>query len=150
MADKRDFFAGLLFIAIGLGFFVTGFQYNLGSAARMGPGYFPVMLSGLLIVIGVVVSLRSLVKTDDTDARPLVSANVKSVASVIGGTVLFGIVLANLGLVLAIFALVITSSAAAGRAFHWQTFALAVALSAFSAAIFVFALGLSIPLWPTS
>jgi hypothetical protein len=50
--------------------------------------------------------------------------------------------------IVAILATIVASSAAVGRAFHWQTFLLAIALAVFSVVLFVFLLGLPVPLWP--
>ena len=56
----KDFYSGLIFIAFGIGAIVIGSNYALGTAARMGPGYFPRMLGILLIVLGAALSLRAL------------------------------------------------------------------------------------------
>ncbi|MDB5508062.1 MAG: hypothetical protein JWL93_531 [Hyphomicrobiales bacterium] len=143
---RRDFLAGIFFVAIGLGFFVVSRTYNLGSASRMGPGYFPMLLGGVLMVIGALVSLKSLRQT--SDAGESVPVAVKSAAIIIGSTLLFALALTYAGLVIAVIVLVVAASAAVGRQFKWQTFALAAGLAAFSALLFVTLLGLPVPLWP--
>jgi hypothetical protein len=145
---RRDFLAGIFFVAIGLGFFVVSRTYNLGSASRMGPGYFPMLLGGVLMVIGALVSLKSLRQT--SDAGESVPVAVKSAAIIIGSTLLFALALTYAGLVIAVIVLVVAASAAVGRQFKWQTFALAAGLAAFSALLFVTLLGLPVPLWPNS
>jgi len=148
MTRRTDFLAGLFFVAVGLAFMIAAIRYNLGSASRMGPGYFPLLLAGLLIFIGIIVGLRGILKPDAEPSPELAAIDPKSLTAILGGTVLFGVTLTYLGLIAAIFVLVLVSSAAVGRSFHWQTFVLAAALAAFSACLFVFLLGLPIPLWP--
>jgi hypothetical protein len=145
---RRDFLAGLFFVAIGLGFFVVSRTYNLGSASRMGPGYFPMLLGGVLVFIGALVSLKSLRQTSDEEEG--VPVAVKSAAIIIGSTLLFALALTYAGLVIAVIVLVVAASAAVGRQFKWQTYALAAGLAAFSALLFVTLLGLPVPLWPNS
>jgi hypothetical protein len=148
MGSKNDVFAGLFFVAIGLLFMLASTNYNMGSASRMGPGYFPALLAGCLMLIGLVVGLRGVKnwsRDSETFEQPI---SLKSIIFILGGTILFGITLTPLGLFIATAVLVIVSSAAAERAFHWQTLLLAAVLAGFSAVVFVIALGLPIPLWP--
>ena len=58
--SPKDFWAGLLFVALGVLAITVGSRYNLGTAARMGPGYFPRILGMLLVVLGVIITLRGL------------------------------------------------------------------------------------------
>ena len=58
ISNPKDFWAGALFVAIGVGTIILGSRYTLGSAARMGPGYFPRILGILLIVLGAVLARR--------------------------------------------------------------------------------------------
>lgn len=150
MTSKRDGLAGLFFVVVGLGFLVAAQNYSLGSASRMGPGYFPSLLAGLLILIGSIVGLRSLRSTVDADGAIQAPFSPRSAAIIIGSTLLFAAMLAYAGLIVAVIFLVFTSSAAVGRALHWQTFVLAVALAGFSAILFVTLLGLPVPVWPVS
>ncbi len=58
IVNGRDFWAGLMFIAIGLGFMIASRSYQMGSAVRMGPAYFPTVLGGILAVLGAIVFVR--------------------------------------------------------------------------------------------
>ena len=73
--SPKDFWAGLIFIAFGLFFFLGARNYEMGTAARMGPAYFPTMLGGLIALIGGIVFLQSLVvkggKVPSMPLRPL-------------------------------------------------------------------------------
>jgi len=59
--NGKDFWAGLMFVGFGLGFMLIAFNYSMGTAGRMGPAYFPVVLGGLLALLGAVIFLRALV-----------------------------------------------------------------------------------------
>lgn len=146
MNSRRDIFAGLFFIAVGLGFFFVSRTYNLGSASRMGPGFFPMLLGGVLTFLGALVSLQGLKQASDAGENVPVAA--RSAAIIIGSTLLFALALSYAGLIAAVVLLVVVASAAVGRQFKWQTFALAAGLAAFSALLFVMLLGLPVPLWP--
>jgi hypothetical protein len=63
IVNGRDFWAGAMFIAIGLGFMIASREYQMGSAVRMGPAYFPTVLGGLLAVLGVAVFFRGFVSS---------------------------------------------------------------------------------------
>jgi len=153
--SQKDFFAGLMFMAVGVAFAWGATTYKLGTAARMGPGYFPLMLGILLALIGAVITFKALVvetvggdKIGGWAWRPLVF--------IIAANVAFGILLAGLrgiglpafGLIVAIYALTfIVSMAQAGSKFK-TTLILATALAVGSYLVFVKALALQFPVWP--
>ena len=145
IANPRDFWAGLLFGGIGL--FVAiyaAMHYNLGSAVRMGPGYFPTWIGGIVALLGLALAIQSLrvrgPRLPRVHWRPLVF--------ILGGSIAYGYLLKPLGLMLATV-LVVMISAAGGHEFRWrEVLVLSVALAVFSLAVFVYALGLPFPLWP--
>jgi hypothetical protein len=57
--NQKDFWAGLMFLAFGLGFAIIARNYQMGTAVRMGPAYFPTVLGGLMAVLGAIVLVRS-------------------------------------------------------------------------------------------
>src|SRR6267154_2648004 len=61
ITNGKDFWAGVMFIAFGLGFMIVARNYAMGNAVRMGPAYFPTALGGILVVLGAVVFLRAFV-----------------------------------------------------------------------------------------
>jgi len=141
----KDFFAGLMFIAFGLGAIIIGSNYPLGVAARMGPGYFPRILGILLIVLGAALSIRGLrlegAKITLESPRPLII--------VIGSVVLFGMTAPTLGLVISSILLIVVSSAASTE-FRWkEALVSGVILAALSVAGFIWGLGLQFSVWPT-
>jgi len=140
--SPRDFLAGLIFVGVGLAAVLLGRSYSMGTATRMGPGYFPTGLGLLLFLIGAVVLGRSLLQRGE----PIRGLALGPLALVVGGTVLFGLLLRRAGLLVALVVLVVMS-AGASRQFRWEVaLALAVGLAVFSALVFVKALGLPMPL----
>ena len=140
----KDFWAGLMFIAFGLAFAIVAQNYQMGTAVRMGPAYFPTMLGGLLAVLGLVILVGSLVVEGPAVPRFF----FKPVILVVIGTVLFGALMKPLGVVIATAALTVVG-ALGGLDFRWKEVAiLSVVLAAFAVLVFVKGLGLPIPVWP--
>src|SRR5688500_18409525 len=98
--NQKDFAAGMLYIAAGAAFSIGALGYRMGDAARMGPGYFPFWIGVLLVVVGVVTAATSIRKT--TGVEKLKRPELGAMAWVLGGVVLFGLLLQPLGLVLAL------------------------------------------------
>ena len=134
----KDFYAGLMYAAIGLGAIFIARDYNLGFSVRMGPGYFPTVLGGLLALVGFVSIARSFLRAGEA-IEPFFW---KGIILVLGSTVLFGLLVRGAGLALAMIVMVLVSAPASER-FRWRTaLPLAIAASAFSALVFVKGLGL--------
>jgi len=145
IANPRDFWAGVLFSALGLFAAVYAVtNYSLGSAVRMGPGYFPTWVGGIVALLGLVLAVRSL-----RVAGPrLPRFYWRPTLFILGGSVAYGYALKPLGLLLSTI-LVVLISAAGGHEFRWrEAILLAAALAVFSILVFVYALGLPFPLWP--
>jgi len=145
--NQRAFAAGVLFLAFAVFFFVTAQNYPAGTAARMGPGYFPRLLAIVLAVIGLVVTLGAITST--ADRQVLRRWDFKGLAWITGSVVLFGALLFPLGLVGALFVLIMVSSRASHE-FTWSgALANAAVLIALCLAVFVYGLGLQLPVWPS-
>jgi hypothetical protein len=134
-----------MFIGFGIGFAAIAWtNYQMGTAVRMGPAYFPIMLGLLLGVLGLAILIQSVVlngpKVPAFAFRPLVLILV--------GIVLFGVALKPLGLVIA-SAILVGVGALGGHEFRWKEVAiLYVVLAIFSVLVFVKGLGLPFPIWP--
>ncbi len=140
----KDFWAGLMFIAFGIGFAVVSYNYQMGTAVRMGPAYFPKMLGFTLAILGLAIFLRSFVITDEAVSR----FYMKPVLLVLGGVVVFALLLRPLGLVLATIALIFIS-ALGGTEFKFkEVLILSLALVVFALVVFVKGLGLPFTLCP--
>ena len=141
--SPRDLAAGLLYAAFGLAAVVISRKYGLGTGVRMGPAYFPTVVGGMLVTIGLASIARSLV----TSGEAIGSVAWKPLLLVTVATVLFGALLRPAGLIVSLAVLILASAAASIRfRLELQALALMVALIAACAGIFVWGLGLSIPL----
>ena len=140
----RDFWAGLMFIAFGVGFAWVAQNYQMGTSVRMGPAYFPTVLGWLLAVLGLAIFLQSFIST----GPPVAKFYFRPLVLIVLATVLFGILLKPLGLVLAV-AVLVGVGAFGGFEFRTKEVAiLYVVLAIFSVWVFVKGLGLPIPVWP--
>ncbi|SNS56118.1 Tripartite tricarboxylate transporter TctB family protein [Noviherbaspirillum humi] len=145
--NQKDFWAGIMFLAFGAFFSGFGVTYNIGTAARMGPGYFPTMLGVLLMILGIVVSIGGTSK--NAPEEKVAKFDWPILFLILGAVVLFGILLPILGLVVSLVLLVIISSYASHE-FKWVAAILnAVVLTIMSYVVFAWALKLQFPLWPS-
>ncbi|MBE0550035.1 MAG: tripartite tricarboxylate transporter TctB family protein [Rubrivivax sp.] len=146
--SEKDFWSGLMFLAVGVGFAWGATNYSFGSAARPGPAYFPFGLGIIMAALGAIILFKALVIEVEGGER-LGGIAWKPLAIIVGSVVLFGLLLPRLGMFIALPLLVITT-ALAGDEFHWgEAIANATVLSAGSWVIFIWGLNLTIPLWPT-
>ena len=144
--NQKDFWAGLMFIAFGAFFGGFGSRYTFGSAAQMGPGYFPTVLGVLMGLLGLVVAIKSFgAGAPEEQVAPF---DWRTLGLVLGSVVLFGLLLVPLGLVLSLFVLVVISSVASHE-FAWRTTLVnAVVLVVMCLGVFVWGLKLQFPIWP--
>jgi hypothetical protein len=135
----RDVIAGTLFILIGWFALAHARGYPVGSAMRMGPGYFPVVLGALLILLGAWIGLRAF---RSHDWQPIVWG-WKPLAWITAAMLLFGFLMPRFGLIPAL-AVMFPVAAAAGRDFRWkEVLVLTAVMCAFAGGVFVF--GLKLP-----
>ena len=144
--SPKDFWAGLIFIAIGGGFVLLAQQYRLGDMHRMGPAMFPTLVGALLAVLGAIIALRSFA----FEGEPVPRFYLRPIGVSLLGIVLFGVALQWLGLIAAVAVLVLVGAYAARDVRPLENLALAAVMIAFSVAVFVWLLGLPLPLWPNS
>ena len=139
---NKDFWAGMMFFLIGAGAIFMARHYPFGSTLRMGPGYFPIVLSVILIVFGIYVMLRGLRKNEKIQGNWSIRALIVLPFSM----VLFGILMDLAGFVPALIALCFVS-AASGREFKFkEVLLLTIFLGVLSVAMFIWGLGLPYPL----
>lgn len=145
--SQKDFWSGLMFIVMGLGFAWGATNYSFGSSARPGPGYFPFGLGIILAVIGAFTLFESL--TIEVEGGEKIGAwPLKPGIVILGAVVVFGALLPRLGMAVTLPILIAISSLAGGE-FEWKEVLLnVVVLTVGSWAIFIKGLGLTIPLWP--
>ncbi len=140
----KDFWAGILFIAMGGAAFILALDYAMGTAGRMGPGYFPRTLGMLLAGLGLLLVVRSFRITGEKIDLP----TLKPLIIILISVALFGLTVNDLGLVLSSILVVLVSSTAA-HDYRWkESIVAALALAAFCVAAFRYGLGLQLPTWP--
>ena len=145
--SQRDFWSGLMFVLVGAGFAIGATNYSMGTSARPGAGYFPLMLSVILGILGAIVLFKSLT-IESANGDPVGSIAWKPLIIIVAAIVIFGICLDRLGMIITVPILVIISSFA-GDEFRWRGVIISsILLTLFSWLVFVFGLKLTIPLWP--
>jgi len=140
IGNSRDFWAGLMFLATGAGFYLLSGNYNMGSARHMGPAYFPTILSAALAVLGLLIMLQSLRRQHE----PLPDFSLRSLVLILVSVIVFGALIRGAGLIPALMAMVGISAAASFKFNPLTALFMAVVIVIFSVAVFVFALGLPI------
>jgi hypothetical protein len=142
--SRKDLLAGAVFVFFGLAFAVTASTYEVGTALRMGPGYFPLVLGGMLVVLGILIAAKAFVAGESDEFGPI---PWKAAALLVAALLFFGFTVRGLGLVPAVFVAVFLS-AMAGRGARLLSAALiAGSLTALSILIFVTTLQLRLPLF---
>jgi hypothetical protein len=140
--NNKDFWAGVMLIGTGAAAIIVARDYPIGTALRMGPGYFPSVLGGALVLFGLYLVAAGLRHKDKIEGNWSLRALIVLPLSL----VLFGLLMERAGFVPALMVLVV-GSAAAGSEFRLvEVLLLAVGLTAFCVALFIWALGLPYPL----
>lgn len=145
--DKHNFVAGLLFAAFGTATAIGAMQYTMGTASRMGPGYFPFMLGIVLIPVGLILAASALGRS--AEVTHLTGWSLRSVGLVLGSVVLFGVVVQHVGLIIASAGMILLSGFAHPEPSLRSSLISAAVLVPGTAIVFVWLLGLRIPLLPT-
>jgi hypothetical protein len=146
LRNNKDFFAGLMFIVIGTGAVFIARDYPIGSATRMGPGYFPVALGGLLFLFGVYIMVQGVIKKVKMEGTWSMKAWIILPIS----TVIFGYLMDHGGFVPALLALVFISAAAGNEFKFREVLIMALLLTVGSVGLFIYALEMPYPLFPWS
>lgn len=138
---RKDLLAGLAFVGFGLAFGYASLGYDLGTALRMGPGYFPLLLAGLLTALGAVIAVRGLAggAGDALGAVPW-----RGLILLVAAVVVFGVAVRGLGLVPALLLTTFMSALASRRTGVPAALVLAAGLT--SACVVIFIYGLGVPL----
>ncbi|HQR09729.1 MAG TPA: tripartite tricarboxylate transporter TctB family protein [Casimicrobiaceae bacterium] len=143
--NPKDFWAGVLFAALGLAAIIIGSRYNLGTAARMGPGYFPRILGILLIVLGSIIALRGL----RLNGGPIAAWKWRPTVIVLGSVVIFGLILTKVGMAISVVILIVLASAASAEFRPKEAIVSGILLAMLAVGVFVVGLKLQVPIWPT-
>lgn len=154
--SQKDFCAGIMFAGVGAAFAAGATSYTIGDAARMGPGYFPLILGVLTAILGCFVILAS-TRSSHQDGDPVGAIAWRPLVFIIGANLAFGVLLAGIaslrlpamGMVIAIYALTFIASFASDEFRFRDVFILATVLAVGSYFAFVVALKLQFPVWPS-
>lgn len=154
--SQKDFFAGVMFTVVGVAFAWGATTYNVGTGARMGPGYFPLMLGVVMSIIGLIIMFTGLT-VETATGDPIGKWAWRQVFFILGANLAFGILLGGLpsfgipamGLIIAIYALVLIAAQAGSKHALPSVLALATVLAVGSYIAFIWALKLQIQVWPT-
>ena len=141
----KDFWSGVMFCGFAAAAVLAAHGYSLGTAGKMGPGYFPLALGLVLAALGIILIGRSIV----LDGEPMPRIHVVPLAVMALAVCLFGVMIEPLGLVVSLAVLTVLTAWAGPQFRVAETVALAAVLIAFSAAVFVYALGLPLNVWPS-
>ncbi len=152
---QKDFYSGLMFAIAGASFAIGAVNYNVGSAARMGPGYFPLLLGVILSLLGLLVAGLSLRSSEE--ANTIGNIAWKPLVLIIGANLVFGILLGGLpsvdfpamGLIVAIYALVVVAALAGTKFSLKSALILGTVLALGSYLTFIVGLSLQFQVWPT-
>jgi len=153
--SQKDFASGLMFMVVGAAFAWGATKYSIGTAARMGPGYFPLMLGALLALLGVIITFNALV-FERAGGDKIGKWALKPLCFIIGANLIFGVCLGGippiglkpLGLIVGIYALTFVASMAEAGWKAVNTLVLASALAVISYLAFIKLLNLQFPVWP--
>lgn len=154
--SEQDFYSGLMFMISGVAFAWGATKYTVGEAARMGPGYFPLMLGIILALMGAFIFFESLV-VETEDGEKIGKIAWKPLGYIIGANLIFGLLLGGLpsigfpafGMIVAIFALTIVAAMAGDQFKLKEVIVLAIVLAILSYLAFIKLLKLQFPVWPS-
>jgi hypothetical protein len=141
--SPQDFGAAILFLIIGVAGIYFGRDLTFGNASRMGPGFFPTILSCIIVLIGAIIGLRALT----IEGPPIEPLKLRPLVFVLIAIVGFGYLIAQIGLAASAAGLTIFVAYARQQVNLKEAVVLAVLLAAFAVGVFAYALGQPLPIW---
>lgn len=142
--NPRDFYAGLIFLFFGVLAATLSRDYPIGSAMRMGPGYFPFVLGAILALLGVAICARSLALRGQVIER----VDSRALILVLTAVAAFAATIESAGIIIAATLVLVIGAAASRESRHREVIALTLLLVALTVGVFVYGLGLPFRLWP--
>jgi Tripartite tricarboxylate transporter TctB family len=141
--SPQDLGAGLVFLAIGIAGLYFGRELAFGTSARMGPGYFPILLSVLIIAVGLVVGFKGLT----IEGPPVEKVQLRPISFIVAAILIFGFLIESVGLALTAILLTVFAAYARPEVKLRETMLLGVGLALFTVVVFVYVLGQALPAW---
>jgi len=139
---NKDILSGLMFIVVGGLAIIIARDYPFGSSLRMGPGYFPTVLGGIMITFGIIVLIQGLITPNKIERTWSVRALIILPIS----AVVYGILMETAGFIPALLVLTMIAATASPKFKFLEQAILSLALCAISVALFIYGLGLPYPL----
>ena len=139
----KDILAGSIFIAIGGAFALGALAYDIGTPLRMGPGYVPLVLGGILVALGGGIVVKGFIAGEGEEIG---FVDVRAVVLVITALLFFGLTVRGLGVIGALFGTTLLAALARSRTSWIQALIIAAGVTALSVGIFIYALQLRLPL----
>jgi hypothetical protein len=139
----KDILAGSIFIAIGGAFALGALAYDIGTPLRMGPGYVPLVLGGILVALGGGIVVKGFIAGEGEDIG---FVDVRAVVLVIAALLFFGVTVRGLGVIGALFGTTLLAAMARSRTSWIEALVIAAGVTALSVGIFIYALQLRLPL----
>ena len=154
--SQKDFYSGLMFMGVGIAFAWGATTYSVGSGARMGPGYFPLVLGVLMAILGAAITFKALVVETESGDK-IGKWAWKPLCYILAANFVFGVLLGGLpslgipamGMVLAIGALPFIAALAGSEFRFREVLILSILLAVGSYLAFVVLLKLQFPVWPS-
>lgn len=141
--NPQDFGAAAVFMLIGVAGIYFGKDLTFGTTARMGPGYFPTIISFLVLALGAFLGLRSIA----IEGPPIEKLQFRPIIFVIGSILVFGLLIGRVGLAISAVTLTLVAAYARRNVNLKEAFALGAGLAIFSIVVFVYGLGQPLPAW---
>lgn len=136
--SSRDLICGLFFIAVGLFFAIQAYGLEIGTAFRMGPGFFPLVLAGLLVFFGIIVIIQG----TQVEHEPMGPIAWRGMLFILPAPILFGLTVRGLGFVPSLFLTGLLAAFASAKMRPGTAILLVGGLTLFSVIVFSYALGL--------
>lgn len=139
----KDVLAGGIFIALGLAFAIGALTTDIGTLLRMGPGYFPLILGGILVVLGAMIIAKGFIAGE---GEPLGDVDWRALAFITAGLLFFGLTVRGLGVIGALFGASMLASVARSQTSLREALVISIGLTVLSVVVFIVALQLRLPL----
>jgi hypothetical protein len=146
MRLTKDHLAGLLFLFFGLGAIIVAQGYSIGTLARMGSGYFPTMIGGLISLLGFIVLVRAIIKPESSE--PMATIELRPMLFISAAIITFGILVDQFGIIPALASLIIIGRFAGREGTAIEVAMMVLVLTGVVIAIFVYGLNIRLNLGP--
>jgi hypothetical protein len=146
LRNHQDLWSGIMFVVLGVVFIVLSRQYQLGTAAKMGPGYFPTVLGGILALLGLMIVATAFSKSNP-EAK-LAPVGWRELFLLLLAVALFAILLPKLGLIVSLWVLIFVAALGSYEFNLKETFLSAIVLSVLGWGVFAKGLELQLAVWP--